>query len=109
VTRRGEWAWWSVATLAAVPASAVLWFVVGQGWCGTEVYDTPRGSAGDSLCTALVKPVFPWALLASLPFFAVLVGGFIGIRLHKRGLFLFAVAAPFALTVLAVFATAALL
>jgi hypothetical protein len=95
---------WVAATVAAVPASGVLWVVGGYSLCGMEDYDTPPGSVGDTLCTALVEPIVPWALLASVPFLAALVGGFVGIRLRRRRLFVLALAAPFAVVVLAVFA-----
>jgi hypothetical protein len=104
---RGAWALWVSATLAALPASALLWFVVGQSWCGMEVSDTPAGSVGDSLCTNLVEPVVPWALVASLPLLVVLVGGLAALRFHRRRLFALAVTAPFVLVVLAVVATTA--
>ena len=104
---RKAWSLWLAATLAAVPASAVLWFIGGQGFCGEETYDTPPGSAGDTLCTTLVQPIVPWALLAAVPLLIAAVGGFTGIRLRRRRLFLLAVAAPFALVALGVFAVLA--
>jgi hypothetical protein len=99
---RSAWAVWIVAAVAAVPASAALWLVGGYAFCGEEVYNTPPGSAGDSLCSALVQPIVPWALLASVPFFAALVGGFVGIRLRNRELFVLALSAPFVTVVVAV-------
>jgi hypothetical protein len=85
----------------------LLWFLGGQASCGEEVYDTPPGSAGDTFCTVLVQPVVPWASLAALPFVLAAIGGFIGIRLRDRRLFLAALIAPFALVAFAVFATVA--
>ena len=93
-----------MAVVAAVPASAVLWFVGGEAWCGEETYNTPPGSAGDALCTTLVEPIFPWATLAAVPFLAAAIGGVIAIRRRRRGLFLAAVSAPFAFVAFAVFA-----
>jgi hypothetical protein len=98
---------WVIATLVAVPASAMLWFAGGYAFCGEEVYDTPPGSAGDTLCRALVEPIVPWALLASVPFFATFLGGFVGIRLRSRRLFVVALSAPFLVVVFALFATTA--
>lgn len=95
---------WVAATVAAVPASVVLWFIGGYALCGMEVYDTPPGSAGDTLCSALVEPIVPWALLASTPLLAALVGGFIGIRLRNRDLFVLALSAPFVMVGVAVVA-----
>ena len=102
------WALWLFAVLAAVPASAVLWFVGAGSWCGEETYDTPPGSAGDALCTRLVEPIVPWASLAAIPFLVVLIGGFVAIRRRRPGLFLFAVSAPFAFISFVVFATLAI-
>jgi integral membrane sensor domain MASE1 len=45
--------------------SYVVWWFWGMGFCGEEVYDTPPGSTGDTLCGALIEPVWPWALVAS--------------------------------------------
>jgi hypothetical protein len=64
---RQSWALWIVVTSATVPASAWLWLIGGMSTCGEEVYDTPPGSVGDTLCSALVRPVAPWALIASIP------------------------------------------
>ena len=93
--------------MLAIPASVLLWFVGGMASCGEEVYDTPPGSTGDTLCQTLVKPVAPWLLLAALPFAMVLVGGFVGIRRRNRRLFVAALTVPFVLVVIAVFATLA--
>ncbi|HUL84721.1 MAG TPA: hypothetical protein VLX89_04285 [Actinomycetota bacterium] len=104
---RKAWALWVIAVLAAVPASAVLWLVAGGAWCGEETYNTPPGSTGDALCTTLVEPIVPWASLAAIPFLVAAIGGAVGIRLRRRGLFLVAISAPFAFVVFAVFATLA--
>jgi hypothetical protein len=96
-----------MAMSLAVPASVVLWFAGGYAFCGMELYDTPPGSLGDTLCTALVKPIVPWALLASAPFLAAVLGGFVGIRLRNRGLFVLALSAPFVTVGFAVFAMTA--
>lgn len=101
---RSAWVVWVMATLMVAPASAVLWLVGAGAFCGEEVYDTPPGSVGDTLCNALVHPILPWALLASVPFVAVLVGGLIGIRLRNRRLFVLALSAPFVVVGFAVFA-----
>ena len=93
--RREVWTVWVVAALAAAPASIVLWFVGGQSWCGEEVYDTPPGSVGDTLCSTLVEPVLPWALLAALPFVLVVAGGLIALHRRDGRLFALAIALPF--------------
>ena len=77
-------------------------------WCGEEVYDTPPGSTADALCRTLVDPVAPWLVLAALPFAVVLFGGFAGIHLGSRRLFLIALTAPFVVVLVAVFAFLAL-
>jgi hypothetical protein len=101
---RAAWGLWAAVTLAAVPASALLWVVGGQVLCGEEDYDTPPGSTGDTLCRTLVDPVAPWLVLAALPFAIVLFGGFAGIHLGNKRLFLIALTAPFVVVVVAVFA-----
>jgi hypothetical protein len=98
------WGLWGAATLLAIPCSVLLWFVGGMASCGEEVYDTPPGSAGDTMCQALVEPVVPWLLLAALPFAIVLAGGFVGIRRRNRRLFATALTAPFVLVVVGVLA-----
>jgi hypothetical protein len=85
---------WVLATLAMFPASLFLWFVGGTGACGEEVYDTPPGSLGDSMCQALVDPIAPWALLASTPLLIVALGGFVALRRESRGLFVSSIAVP---------------
>ena len=92
---KSEWGLWIVATLAALPASAFLWFVGGMAACGGELYDTPPGSIGDRFCGSVVDPVVPWVSLASTPFWIAAVGGLIAIRLQNRRLFLAALTAPF--------------
>jgi hypothetical protein len=79
-----------------------------MGFCGEEVYDTPPGSIGDALCGALIEPVWPWALVASIPTLLALVGGFVGLRLRNPRLFRFSLLAPFALGVLTLFLVPAL-
>jgi hypothetical protein len=68
-----------------------------MGMSGEEVYDTPPGSVGDTLCNGLVEPVVPWASVAAIPVAVAAVGGFIGLRLGRRRLFYFALATPFVL------------
>jgi hypothetical protein len=102
------WVLWLFAVLAAVPASAVLWFVGAGVSCGEETYDTPPGSVGDALCTRLVEPIFPWASMAAIPLLVVAIGGVIAIRLRRRGLLLAALSAPFVFVAFAVFAMLAL-
>ena len=104
---RKAWVLWVIAVLAAVPASAVLWFVEGQAWCGEETYNTPPGSTGDALCTRLVEPIVPWASLAATPLLVAAIGGVLAIRLRRRGLFLAVISAPFAFVVLALLMTLA--
>ena len=97
-----------MTTLAAAAGSAFLWFVGGQGMCGEEVYDTPPGSAGDTLCQSLVGPVAPWAAIAALPLMLAAIGGLIAIGLESRRLFFVALVAPLLLVVVGVLATLAL-
>ena len=104
---RGAWGLWAAVTLLAIPASVLLWFVGGMASCGEEEYNTPPGSAGDTLCQTLVKPLIPWLLFAALPFAMVLIGGFVGIRRRNSRLFVAALTVPFVLVAIAVFATLA--
>jgi hypothetical protein len=69
---------------------------------GGEIYDPPP--------PAFVDPGIPggWELIAASPTLLALVGGFIGIRWHRRGLFVFALSAPFVLVVLGVFSILAI-
>jgi hypothetical protein len=97
-----RWVLWVFGIVATLPVSYVLWWFWGMGFCGEEVYDTPRGSTGDALCSALIEPVWPWALAASTPTLIALVGGFVGLRLRNPRLFSFSLLAPFALGVLTV-------
>jgi hypothetical protein len=80
------WTLWVVATLATIPASIVVWFIGGMGMCGEEVYDTPPGSVGGSLCSALVRPVAPWTTLAAIPTLLAAFAGFIAIRRRRLSL-----------------------
>jgi hypothetical protein len=105
---RKAWAVWAIAVLAALPASAVLWFVGGQAWCGEETYNTPPGSTGDAFCSTLVEPIVPWAALAAVPFLVAAIGGVVAIRLRRPGMFIAAVSAPFVFVVFALFATLAI-
>jgi hypothetical protein len=105
--RREAWIVWVVAALAAAPASVVLWFVGGQSWCGEEVYDTPSRSIGDTLCSTLVEPVVPWALVAALPFVFVVTGGLIALHRRDGRLFALAIALPFVFVAAAVLAALA--
>jgi hypothetical protein len=92
---KSERAWWILATLASVPASAFLWFVGGMAACGGEVYETPPGSIGDSFCGSVVDPVLPWVSIASIPVWIAAVGGVTAIRLRSRRLLFVALTAPF--------------
>jgi len=99
---RRIWALWGVATVLTVPFSFILWWIGGMGMCGSEIYETPPGSVGDSLCEALVEPVAPWAAIAALPTLLAAAGGFAGVRLGRRRLFYFSLITPFVLAVLGV-------
>jgi hypothetical protein len=94
---------WALVMVAMVPASAFLWFVGGVAACGEEAYDTPPGSLGDSLCSALVEPVVPWAALAAAPLALGLIAGLIGLRQGSRRLVVIGTALPPLLIVLGVF------
>jgi hypothetical protein len=99
---RGMWALWALVTFATVPVSFILWWFGGMAMCGSEIYETPPGSVGDSLCNALVDPVAPWATLAALPTLLAAAGGFAGLRLGRRRLFYFSLIAPFVLALVGV-------
>src|SRR5215212_7262550 len=99
---RSIWALWGVVTVLTVPVSLILWWVGGTAMCGEEVYDTPPGSVGDSLCNALVEPVAPWAAIAALPTVLAAAGGFAGVRLGRRRLFYFSLITPFVLVLVGV-------
>jgi hypothetical protein len=89
-----------LGTAATLPVSFFVWWVWGMGLCGQEVYDTPPGSTGDALCGALVEPVWPWGLVASIPTLVALIGGFLGVRLRNQRVFRFSLLAPWVLGVL---------
>ena len=88
--------------MLTVPVSSFLWLVGGTAMCGEEVYITPPGSVGDSLCNALVEPIAPWAALALLPTLLAAAGGFAALRLDRRRLFLFSLIAPFVLALVSI-------
>jgi hypothetical protein len=98
--RHRSWFLWFAGTLASLPVSYVLWWFWGMSFCGEEVYDTPPGSTGDALCGALVEPIWPWAMVSSVPTLVALVGGFVGLRLRRPRVFQFALLAPIAMGVL---------
>jgi hypothetical protein len=54
-------------TFGSLLVSYFVWWFWGMGFCGEETYDSPPGSTADALCQALVRPVWPWALLAATP------------------------------------------
>ena len=89
------WAIWGVVTSLTVPVSFIVWWVGGTAMCGEEVYNTPPGSAGDSLCDALVEPVAPWAAVAALPTLLAAAVGFVALRFDRRRLLVFSLIAPF--------------
>jgi hypothetical protein len=103
------WISWVFGTLATVPVSYVVWWFWGMGFCGEEVYDTPAGSTGDALCSALIEPVWPWALVAATPTLLALVGDLVSLRLRNQRLYQFSLLAPFALGVLTFLLAPALL
>jgi hypothetical protein len=108
MNRAHRWVLWVFGTVATLPVSFLVWWFWGMGFCGEEVYNTPAGSSGDALCGALVRPVWPWALVASTPTLLALVGGFVGLRLRKPRLFNLSLLAPFVLGVLSFFLAPAL-
>jgi hypothetical protein len=71
-----------------------------MSFCGEEVYNTPPGSMGDALCTALIEPVWPWALVASTPTLLAVIGGFLGLRARNPRVFRFSLLAPWVIGVL---------
>jgi hypothetical protein len=77
---RREWTLWGVATLATLPASCFVWFVGAFGMCPEEDGARPHAALGDSLCSSLVEPVVPWAVLALMPTLLASVGGFVALR-----------------------------
>lgn len=106
--RARPWALWVLGTVATLPVSYLVWWFWGMSFCGEEVYNTPPGSSGDALCSALIRPVWPWALVASTPTLLALVGGIVGLRLRNPRVFNFALLAPLALGVLTFFLAPAL-
>jgi hypothetical protein len=55
---------------------------------------------GDALCTALIEPVWPWALVASTPTLLAVIGGFLGLRARNPRVFRFSLLAPWVIGVL---------
>lgn len=106
--RARPWGLWVLGTVATLPVSYLVWWFWGMSFCGEEVYNTPPGSSGDALCSALIRPVWPWALVASTPTLLALVGGIVGLRLRNPRVFKFALLAPLALGVLTFFLAPAL-
>jgi hypothetical protein len=76
---------WVIATVATLPASGFVWAIGGMAMCGEEAYNTPPGSVGDDLCSALVEPVVPWVVLALTPTVLVGVGIFATGRRQQLG------------------------
>ena len=90
---------WAAGTLATLPISAFIWWFWGMAFCGEEVYDTK----GDAICSAIVAPVWPWAIVAATPTWIALGAGLVALRSGNRTLFQFALIAPFAFGVLTFF------
>jgi hypothetical protein len=88
---------WLLLVVCAVPASAYLWLVGGFGFCGTDTTDP--GRAGDWACVNLVRPVVPWAVIALMPIAALLVGGWIALRLRDWRVLTVVLAVPCVLLV----------
>jgi hypothetical protein len=80
---------WAVVAVALVPASALVWFVGGYSFCGTET--TEPGAFGDWACDALVRPVAPWLLIVLAPLTIAVVGGHIALRRKSWSLFAWSV------------------
>jgi hypothetical protein len=99
---------WLGGTAGSIPASYFVWWFWGASACGEEAYDSPPGSTADAFCQALVRPAWPWAVLAATPALLALVGGFVGLVLRHRGLFAFSLIAPVAVGVLTLFLAPAL-
>jgi hypothetical protein len=99
---RGTWAWWTVGTLATLPASAILWFIGAMTAGGGEDYDPPA--------PAIVDPGIPgvWVAIALAPTWLALVGGFLAIRSEWHGLFVFSLTAPYVVALLGAFAILAI-
>src|SRR3954447_2477952 len=102
-----SWTLWVVVTLATVPASCLVWLIGGMGMCGEEDYNTPPGSVGDSLCSSLVHPIVPWAILAAMPTVLTAVVGFLDTRRQRHRNLFFLLAATYLLAGLIVFASLA--
>jgi len=94
-----RWLVWVGGTLATVPISCFVWWFWGMAFCGEEVYDTK----GDVVCSALVEPIWPWAVIAATPTLITLVVGLAALRTGSRVLFRFALVAPVAIGVLTLF------
>jgi hypothetical protein len=101
VSRR-TWVWWSLGTLATLPASAFLWFVGAMAAGGGEIYDPPP--------PAFVDPGIPggWVVIALSPTWLALACGFLGIRHRWKELFVFALTAPYLLAIIGAFAILAI-
>ena len=108
MARLQQWALWVGGTAGSIVVSYFVWWFWGMAFCGEEVYDSPSGSTGDALVQALVRPVWPWAVVAATPALLALVGGFVGLVSERRRLFRFSLIAPVALGIVTFFLAPAL-
>jgi hypothetical protein len=76
---------WAVVVVALLPAAALVWFVGGYSFCGTDT--TEPGAFGDWACETLVRPVAPWVLIVLAPLTVAVVGGLIALRRTSWTLF----------------------
>ena len=100
MARARPWLLWVAGTFGSLIVSYFVWWFWGMGFCGEETYDSPPGSTADALCQALVRPVWPWALLAATPTMLALGGGLLGLVFRLPRLFGFSLVAPVVLGVL---------
>jgi hypothetical protein len=108
MARAQQWVVWVAATASSVVVSYFVWWFWGTAFCGDEVYDTPAGSAGDTLCGVMVKPIWPWAIVAATPTLLSLFGGLLGLILRRPRLYSFSLAAPVVLGIVTFFLAPAL-
>jgi hypothetical protein len=97
---------WVFVVFGALPLSALLWFVGGYAFCGTDTTDP--GVFGDWACERLVHPVAPWALIAAAPLTILLVGGHVALQRRSWRLFAYSVIGAPMLLVLGFFALTAI-
>jgi hypothetical protein len=103
-----QWLLWVAGTVTSIVASFFVWWFWGMAFCGEEISDSAGRSTGDAVCEALVRPVWPWAVVAATPALLGLVGGLLGLVFRRPRLFRFSLVAPAAVAILTFFLAPAL-